>query len=436
MKMSRSIRGGLAAVVALAATLSLAACATGGSTGASTTGSTSDTATTAKTTLNALFMQQAGYSQDQIDAMIQAYETANPNVTVNATYVAYEALHDKIVTAAPAGTYDVVLVDVIWPAEFATKGILTDVTSRYPASWQTDMLGGAYTTAEFNGKFYGVPWGPSTKFLYVNEDMIAKVGATDADLGTWDGLLAVAQKLKDQGVVQYPLAWSWSQAEAVICDYGQMLGAFGGSFTDASGNLDVNNAVGVQALTWMKQTIDDGLTNPASTTFIEDDVQKSLAQGQTAFGLNWESTFAALQDPTQSNVVGKIHILPTPAGPTGARPGINGAMALGIPTGSKNQDAAWDLITYLTSQPVQNQYPTGWLPNWTSSYSDPTITAQAPELFAAAKTGYADLIQRPQVANYNATSAVLQADIQKALLGQMTPQAAMDDAVAQSKTAS
>lgn len=431
----RSIKAGVAGVLALVTGLALGACSSS-TPGNTTTSGGGDTPAAASVTLNALFMQQAGYSQDQIDSMISAYEAANPNVKINATYVAYEALHDKIVTAAPAGTYDVVLVDVIWPAEFATKGILTDVTSRYPASWKTDMLGGAYTTAEYNDKFYGVPWGPSTKFLYVNEDMIAQVGATDADLGTWDGVLAVAQKLKDQGIVEYPFAWSWSQAEAVICDYGQLLGAFGGSFTDSSGNLDVNNAVGVQTLTWMKQTIEDGLTNPASTTFIEDDVQKSMAQGQTAFGLNWESTFADLQDSTQSNVVGKIHILPTPAGPSGARPGINGAMALGIPTGSKNQDAAWDFITYLTSQPVQNQYPTGWLPNWVSSYSDPTITAQAPELFTAAKTGYADLIQRPQVPNYNATSAILQADIQKALLGQMTPQAAMDDAVAQSKTAS
>jgi len=416
MKIGNTVKACVAGALALLMTASFSACSGGGGTGG-------------KVTLNALFMQQAGYSQDQIDAMIKAYTTANPNVTVNPTYVAYEALHDKIVTAAPAGTYDVVLVDVIWPAEFATKNILMDVTSRYPASWKDDMLGGAYTTAEFNGKFYGVPWGPSTKFFYVNEDMIAKVGATDADLDTWDGVLAVAKKLKDQGVVQFPLAWSWSQAEAVICDYGQLLGAFGGQFTDAGGKLDVNNTVGVQTLTWMKKTMDDGLTNPASTTFIEDDVQKALAQGQTAFGLNWESTFAALQDPAQSNVVGKIHILPTPRGPSGNRPGINGAMALGIPTKSKNADAAWNLITYLTSQPVQNQYPTGWLPNWKTSYDNQAITSQAPELFTAAAVGYSSLILRPTVPNYNAASAALQAEIQKALLGSETPQQAMDAAV-------
>ena len=36
---------------------------------------------------------------------------ANPDIKVDNTLVAYEALHDKIVTAAPAGTYDVVLMD-------------------------------------------------------------------------------------------------------------------------------------------------------------------------------------------------------------------------------------------------------------------------------------------------------------------------------------
>jgi len=422
MRMKHSIRAGLAGLVAMLAAMSMTACGSSGAGG--------------QVTLNALFMDQAGYSQDQINSMIADFQTANPNIKVNATYVAYEALHDKIVTSAPAGTYDVVLLDVIWPAEFATNNIVQDVTSRYPASWKDDMLGGAYTTAEYNGKFYGVPWGPSTKFLYYNKDMVAAVGATEADLATWDGVLAVAQKIKDAGLVQYPFAWSWAQAEAVICDYGQLLGAFGGQFTDDSGKLDVNNAVGVQTMTWMKQTIDDGLTNPASTTFLEDDVQKALAQGQTAFGLNWESTFAALQDPSQSNVVGKIGIIPTPQGPSGDRPGINGAMALSIPTKSKHADDAWNLITFLTSQDQQDKYPTGWLPNWKSSYTDPSITSQAPELFKAAAIGYDSLILRPTVPNYNAASAVLQAEIQNALLGKKTPQQAMDDAVSGASTAS
>ncbi|MEA4944307.1 MAG: extracellular solute-binding protein [Propionicimonas sp.] len=382
------------------------------------------------TEINALFMKQAGYSEEQINEMLDAFTKANPTIKVNPTYVAYEALHDKIVTSAPAGTYDVVLIDVIWPAEFAKNGIVLDVTDKYPAEWKDQMLGGAYSTAQYDGKFWGVPWGPSTKFFYYNKELVEKVGATQADLDTWDGVLAVAKKLKDASYVQYPLAWSWAQAEAVICDYGQLLGAMGGQFTGADGTLSVNTGPGVQALEWMKKSLDDGLTNPASTTFLEDDVQKSLAQGETAFALNWEATFAALQDSSQSNVVGKIGLLPTPKGPNGDRPGINGAMALSIPAKSAHVDQAWQLITYLTSQENQNKYPTGWLPNWKSSYTNQSITKNAPELFTAAETGYASLILRPTVPNYNSTSADLQLEIQNALTGQKTPQQALDDAVA------
>ena len=77
------------------------------------------------------------------------------DIKVKPTFVSYEALHDKIVTSAPAGTYDVVLVDVIWPAEFASKGIVADITDRIPDSWKSDMLPAVLATAEYKGKYYG-----------------------------------------------------------------------------------------------------------------------------------------------------------------------------------------------------------------------------------------------------------------------------------------
>src|SRR5947208_16178450 len=54
--------------------------------------------------LNALFMQQAAYSTADVHNMTSGFMKANPDVKVNTTFVAYEALHDKIVAAAPAGT--------------------------------------------------------------------------------------------------------------------------------------------------------------------------------------------------------------------------------------------------------------------------------------------------------------------------------------------
>lgn len=410
------------ALIAVSA-LALSACSVTGTTASGSGGSGTGT-------INALFMKQAGYSEADVTAMIASFEADHPDISVNPTFVAYEALHDKIVTAAPAGTYDVVLTDVIWPAEFASKGIIADVTNRFPEKWKTDMLGGALESARYKDAYYGVPWGPSTKLFFFNKEMLAKVGATEADLDSWDGVLATARKIKAAGLAQYPLSWSWSQAEAIICDYATMLGAFGGSFTDADGKLTINDKNGVAALTWMKATIDEGLTNPASTTFLEDDVSKALSSGAAAMELNWESTFRDQNDASISSVVGKVGVLPTPAGPSGKRPGVNGSTALAISATSKNQDAAWTFIEYVTSQKVQDQYVTSSLTNWKASYTEPSVVSANPEVFAAGAVAYESLILRPTVPQYNAVSQIIQVELQNALLGTKTPQQAMDDAVA------
>ena len=411
------------------AAFALSACGVTGNTaqtGASGTGSG---------TINALFMQQAGYSTTDVAAMIKAFQEKNTGVEVKPTFVTYEALHDKIVTAAAAGTYDVVLIDVIWPAEFGSKGIVADVTSRYPATWQSQILGGALTTAQYQQKQYGVPWGLDTKFFYYNQKLLKQAGIAPASLGTWDGVLTAAKAIKAKTAVKYPLAWSWSQAEAIMCDYAQLVGAFGGKFVDDAGKLVINTGGAVKALEWMRSTITAGLTNPASTTFLEQDVEKTLNNGQAAMGINWTYYLATSNDAKTSKVVGDMAVLQTPAGPTGLRPGVNGAMALSISKGSKNQDAAWNFIEFISSQPQLDIYATDALPIWKASYDEAAVVKKAPQTFAAAGKQLNDLIVRPQVANYNAVSQIIQAELQNALLGKKTAQAALDDAVKSAGTA-
>ena len=89
----------------------------------------------AATQINALFMTQAAYSENDIRAMTSDFEKQHPDVKVNLEFVPYEALHDKIVAARGAGGngYDVVLFDAIWPAEFSRFDLLQDVSSRIAA---------------------------------------------------------------------------------------------------------------------------------------------------------------------------------------------------------------------------------------------------------------------------------------------------------------
>lgn len=418
-----SRRGFLGTSAAAGVGVLLSACGVGGGGGTGGKGGGSGS-------ISALFMKQAGYSEDDIAKMTRSFEAANPKVKVKTEFVAYEALHDKIVAAAPAGTYDVVLIDVIWPAEFGSKHIVTDVTSKWPAPWQQDMLGGAIATPEYKKKEFGVPWILDTKYFFANDADLAKAKVDPGELATWDSVMGAAKKIKAAGVQKYPLVWSWQQAEALICDYAQLLGAFGGQFTENSGALAFNKGGGVQALEFMRKSIVDGLTNPVSTQSLEDDVRRIFTAGQASMGLNWTFMYALAEDASQSKVAGHTKIMQTPSGGS-ARPGVNGGMALSVAAGSKNQAAAWKYITHLTSQDVQNRYAKSSLPIWKSSYDAPEVAKTNPAVVKQAKLQLNDMILRPQVEKYNAISLLLQTEIQKALLGQKDPQKALDAAADQ-----
>ena len=167
--------------------------------------------------------------------MDDAFTKQYPNITINPELVAYDSLHDKIVTAQVGGNgkYDVVLMDTPWPAELVTANIVSDITSKIPADFRSGVFDSAWTAAKYNGKTYGVPWINDTKFFFYNSDMFSKAGLTAAPK-TWDDVEADAKAIKAAGIVKYPITASWKQAEAVICDWTQLAAAFGGSdFVDA-----------------------------------------------------------------------------------------------------------------------------------------------------------------------------------------------------------
>jgi len=385
----------------------------------------------AGTTLNALFMAQAGYSESDVRAMTDAYLKQHPDVTVKLEFVPYEALHDKIRLASGSGEgYDVVLYDVIWPAEFAENKILADVTSRIDQKTRDAVEAGAWTTVDYKDKSYGMPWSADSKYLFYNKSMLAKAGITTLPK-TWQDVLADAEIIKKKGIVQYPIVWSWSQNEAAICDYTILMQAFGGQFLDADGKPAFQKGGGLDALNFMVQSLKDGVTNPHSTEYLEEDVRRVFSSGQAAFALNWTYMYdLANGSDKDSRVVGQVGVM-APTGVAGkiTISTVNGAMGLGIPTNSKNQDAAWDYILYLSSPDVETKYAGSSPPIWKSFYeAAKTNHPKDAELIAAQAASFDALFDRPQVPEYQQFSARLQQALQQAMLGKATPEESLRSA--------
>jgi multiple sugar transport system substrate-binding protein len=383
-------------------------------------------------TLHALFMKQAAYSEQDVKAMTDAFTAANPNVTVIPEYVAYDALHDKIVTdqVGGSGQYDIVLMDAIWPAEFAKAGIVTDITSKIPAEFKKGVFESAWTAANYQGKTYGVPWINDSKFFLFNKKMLADAGIT-APPKTWDEVVTDAKAIKDKGLVKYPMVGSWKQAEAVICDWVQLAAAFGATdFVDADGKALFNTDGGLKALQFMKKLLDDGLMNPASLGFNEDDVNATMSAGQAAMALNWTYGYAVMNDVKQSKVAGQVDVIGSPGQGDVATSGVNGGMALAVTKGSKHPDEALAYALSIASQKSQEMDTSLAFPMWTASFDNPELTKSNPSFWAAAKTQFSGLVARPVVPYYTKLSNALQVAIQEALQGKVTPEEALNGVAA------
>ncbi len=379
--------------------------------------------------LNALFMKQAGYSEDDITAMTAAFMKANPGITVTPTFVAYEELEPKILASYSSGGYDVVLGDCIWPPKFSAAGVVLDVTDRMKSVNAADIFKGAMDSTSYGGRYWGMPWLNDCKYLFYNKGMLRKAGFSKPP-ATWDELVSMAKAVKAKGLVKYPIVWSWAQAEALICDYTALSEAFGGGMIGADGRPALTADGNLKALTFMVQSLKEGISNPKSTEMVENDVLATFTAGNAAFGLNWTYMYAAGKDPAQSTIGEDVGIAPIPGTAAAASATVNGGMPLMITSGSKHADEAWKYILYLSSKDVQKTYAKNALPIWKDLFDDAAVVATSPEVVAVSKFQYDYIRNRPQVPFYGELSTELQSDIQSALLGRMTPAAALEKAQA------
>jgi len=378
-------------------------------------------------TLNALFMKQAGYSEDDVNAMTENFMADNPNIKINVTYVAYEELEPKILTSAQSGSYDVVLGDCIWPAAFAQANLVLDVTDRVQELDLDDIFQGALDACMYDGHYYGIPWLNDVQYMFYNEAMLREAGISTPP-ATWDELLEDANLIKEKGICEYPIVASWAQAECIITAYTILSGAFGGSFVDSANNPTLDCEGNRQALQFMVDCVNNGLYNPNSIEMIEDDVLNTFCAGSAAFAINWTYMFSSMNDESQSSIAGDAKIAPIPGQGSIFSATVNGGMPLMITAGCAHPEEAWEYMLALSSKENQATYCQNALPIWKSLYTEQQVidTAGA-ALVEASGIQFDYIFNRPQVPYYSQLSTYMQSELQKAILGNETVDEALSN---------
>lgn len=315
---------------------------------------------------------------------------------------------------ARSHSIDVMSIDVVYPAEFASNGWTMQLDSKWPASARSGYLQGPIQACIYNGHIWAVPFRTDVGLIYYRTDLVT------TPPNTWDELTTMAQQLQSSGKVKYGYVWQGAQYEGLVCDFNEVVHGYGGNVLDPNNpkSVVVNSPEVTTALTKMVGWV--GTISPtAVTNYIEDDARGVWQNGDSAFMRNWPYAIA-LGNASGSKVAGKFDIHPMLYGGSNTTGhSTTGGWNLAINAFSPYGDACWSFINYMLGPSVQALAATGasWTPTLISVYSNPAVLKAVP-YFSKITPVLQTALPRPVSAQYPDLSAAIQLRVHQALLKQ------------------
>ena len=329
---------------------------------------------------------------------------------------------------AKSDLYDVIDMDVIWTAEFASNGwIIPLPQSQFPLG---DFLKPAVDTARYQGRLYAVPDYSNADLLYYRKDILAKAGKQPPK--TWAQLQHLAKTVAPKyGLSGY--AGTFAPYEGLTVNFAAAVQSAGGSILSPEGTkVTVNSAKALQGLEFLVNGFRQGWIPRAALSYEEESAQNAFASGKFLFLDNWPDVYAALSVPgPQNKVYGKFGIAALP-GPDGMGSSTLGGANLAISAYSQHQRTALDFIKYLTNLDNERQMleKGSFPPVWTRLYTDKSLIRRYPYL-PVLEQAINSARPRPAITNYDQASLAISSTVYEALTQQKQPQQALTEMAGQ-----
>ncbi|HEX3192104.1 MAG TPA: ABC transporter substrate-binding protein [Streptosporangiaceae bacterium] len=329
---------------------------------------------------------------------------------------------------AKSDLYDVIDMDVIWTAEFASNGwIIPLPQSQFPLG---DFLKPAVDTARYHGRLYAVPDYSNADLLYYRKDILAKAGKQPPK--TWAQLQQLAKTVAPKyGLSGY--AGTFAPYEGLTVNFATAVQSAGGSILSPEGTkVTVNSAKALAGLEFLVNGFRQGWIPRAALSYEEESAQNAFASGNFLFLDNWPDVYAALSAPgPQNKVYGKFGIAALP-GPAGMGSSSLGGANLAISAYSQHQRTALDFIKYMTNLDNERQMleEGSFPPVWTRLYTDKSLIRSHPYL-PVLELAINSARPRPAITNYDQASLAISSTVYEALTQQKQPQQALTEMAGQ-----
>ncbi|MET7638743.1 extracellular solute-binding protein [Streptomyces sp. NPDC005438] len=410
------MRRGIGAT-ALVAALALAATACGGGEddGQGSDGEISGTVTYWDTSNDA---EKGTYQK-----IAEGFEKKHPKVKVKYVHVNFGDANAKFKNAAGGGAKggapDVMRTEVAWVADFANLGYLAPLDGTAALDKESDYLKTAAGSTRFQGKTYAAPQVTDTLGLFYNKRLLKKAG------------VPVPKSLKELKAAAKKIS-SATDATALYLRgddpywflpylYGE-----GGDLLDTKNKkVTVDSAASARAFATMKDLVDSKAAITDSSDGQENGL-KAFQKGEVAMIVDgpWDIA-GALQGSEFKDDKDNLGVAAVPAG-SKSQGSPQGGWNLSVFAGSKNLDASYEFVKYMSSAEVQKKTTEeiSLLPTRESVYEMPSVRKN--NMVEFFKPAVDKAVQRPWIAEGNSLFEPIRVQLDAVLAGNASPQQAAD----------
>jgi multiple sugar transport system substrate-binding protein len=366
----------------------------------------------------------------QMKKLSADFHKAHPNITIKFLNVPADSATQKLTTQVAGGNPpDTAFLDSSAVQDFASRKALINLDGYIAGSQAVkldDYVAGFKQTAVYQNSMFALPYDGETTGLFYRTDLFQAAGITKAPT-TWDELQQTAQKLTDPAKKQYGYILFAPEAQYYWLPY---LWQAGGNLLSKDGKqISFNSPQGVQAADFYV-----GLRKYSPPDFLASnswDGRVAFATGKVAMYMAG-AWFGGEMTQSFPKIKGKWSVAPLPAGPARCATTIAGD-SLVVTSQSKNKDAAWLWIEYLSRPENMKLWTFGTptatlLPPRQSLLSDPQLGRYNPWLKGFADQMKCAVNETTTNPKWGQASDALNTELGKAIYGDQSAQQALDKA--------
>ncbi|MEY4749288.1 MAG: hypothetical protein RIQ60_1502 [Pseudomonadota bacterium] len=371
---------------------------------------------------------------DLMRKLFDQYQAKNPGVTIDIeTGGATSELQRQYLSTvlnAKDSAIDIYMIDIVNPPQYFGAGWLEPLDPWVgPASEAMKPYLPVYASSNVvDGKVAAMPAFADSMFMYYRKDLLEKHKI--AEPHTWDELAAAARKV--QAAEGNPnlqgLSIQGAPIEGAVCTFLLPYWGQGKDFNDAAGRLTLDKGAAVKGLnTWLGM-VDAGVIKKNVAEVRTPDTVNEFKAGQVVFAINWGFAWDRFKDDADSQVKGKVGVMPLPAMAGGKSATCVGGWQWAVSAFSKNKAAAANLVKHLASPEASKFLAVegSLLPTYQRVYTEPEVLKQAPWFKEAAGVVVAGR-SRPLSKDYGQVSDVIRTTTSAVLARTKSPAEGVDE---------